>query len=171
MIHDRFANVVDSKTEGIMARFGAGFETSWGGYGAYGTWRREMNTERTVDWRPGARRASEGHDTRQVFRRGAATVRAIWSVSHRSGFANALGTGRFDPWTGHDLRVGLDQPGGAGRAPDHGRHLQPDRRGLHGRHREPGEHGRPHRGRMGADVLSVAQHGVLRDVVMYGRPR
>ena len=111
VIHDRFANVVDSKTEGIMARFGAGFETSWGGYGAYGTWRREMNTERTVDGVPApVVRPKDMIRARFSTRRG--DVRAIWSVSHRSGFANALGTGRFDPWTGHDLRVDWTNPVG-----------------------------------------------------------
>ena len=111
VIHDRFANVVDSKTEGIMARFGAGFETSWGGYGAYGTWRREMNTERTVDGVPTrVVRPKDMMRARFSTRRG--DVRAIWSVSHRSGFENAEGSGRFKSWTGHDLRVDWTNPVG-----------------------------------------------------------
>ncbi len=111
VIHDRFANVVDTKTEGIMARFGAGFETSWGGYGAYGTWRREMNTEKTVDGVPErVVRPKDMMRARISARRG--DVRAIWTVSYRSGFTNKLGTGRFSPWTGHDLRVDWTNPVG-----------------------------------------------------------
>ena len=111
VIHDRFANVVDTKTEGIMARFGAGFETSWGGYGAYGTWRREMNTDKTVDGVPErVVRPKDMMRARFSTRRG--DVRAIWTASYRSGFTNKLGTGRFSPWTGHDLRVDWTNPVG-----------------------------------------------------------
>lgn len=111
VIHDRFANVVDVKTEGIMARFGAGFETSWGGYGAYGTWRRETNTALTIDGVPErVVRPKDMMRARISARRGG--VRAIWTASYRSGFANALGTGRFSPWTGHDLRVDWTNPVG-----------------------------------------------------------
>ncbi len=109
VIYDRFANVVDAKTEGIMARFGAGFETSWGGYGAYGTWRREMNTDLTVDGVPErVVRPKDMLRARISARRGG--VRAIWTASYRSGFSNQLGTGRFSPWTGHDLRVDWTNP-------------------------------------------------------------
>ena len=170
VIHDRFANVVDAKTEGITARFGAGFETSWGGYGAYGTWRRETATKLTVDGVPErVVRPKDMLRARISARRGG--VRAIWTASYRSGFTNQQGTGRFAPWTGHDLRVDWTNPMGAGRAPDHRRRLQPDRRGLHGRHREPGEHGRPDGGRMGADVLPGDQHGVLSTVCAGGFPQ
>ncbi len=109
VIYDRFANVVDAKTEGIMARFGAGFETSWGGYGAYGTWRRETNTDLTVDGVPErVVRPKDMLRARFSARRG--DVRAIWTASYRSGFSNQLGTGRFSPWTGHDLRVDWTNP-------------------------------------------------------------
>ena len=109
LIYDRFANVVDAKTEGIMARFGAGFETSWGGYGAYGTWRREINTDLTVDGVPErVVRPKDMLRARISARRGG--VRAIWTASYRSGFSNQLGTGRFSPWTGHDLRVDWTNP-------------------------------------------------------------
>ena len=111
VIHDSFANVVDAKTEGIMARFGAGFETSWGGYGAYGTWRREINTDLTVDGVPErVVRPKDMLRARISARRG--DVRAIWTASYRSGFSNAQGTGRFSPWTGHDLRVDWTNPAG-----------------------------------------------------------
>ena len=109
VIHDRYANVVDAKTEGIMARFGAGFETSWGGYGAYGTWRREINTDLTVDGVPErVVRPKDMLRARISARRGG--VRAIWTASYRSGFLNQQGTGRFSPWTGHDLRVDWTNP-------------------------------------------------------------
>ena len=108
-IYDRYANVIDTKTEGIMARFGAGFETSWGGYGAYGTWRREINTNKTVDGIPErVVRPKDMLRARISARRGG--VRAIWTASYRSGFSNQLGTGRFSPWTGHDLRVDWTNP-------------------------------------------------------------
>ena len=111
VIHDRLANVVDAKTEGIMARFGAGFETSWGGYGAYGTWRREINTNKTVDGVPErVVRPKDMVRARISARRGG--VRSIWTVSHRSGFENASGSGRFKSWTGHDLRVDWTNPAG-----------------------------------------------------------
>lgn len=111
LIHDRFANVVDAKTEGIMARFGASFETSWGGFGAYGTWRRETDTDRTVDGVPvRVVRPKDMMRARLSARRG--DVRAIWTVSHRSGFKNEEGTGSFDAWTGHDLRVDWTNPVG-----------------------------------------------------------
>ena len=111
LIHDRFANVVDAKTEGIMARFGATFETSWGGFGAYGTWRRETDTDLTVDGVPvRVVRPKDMMRARLSARRG--DVRAIWTVSHRSGFKNQEGTGSFDPWTGHDLRVDWTNPVG-----------------------------------------------------------
>ena len=111
VIHDRFANVVDAKTEGIMARFGTSFETSWGGFGAYGTWRREMDTDRTIDGVPTrVVRPKDMMRARLSARRG--DVRAIWTVSHRSGFKNEEGTGSFDSWTGHDLRVDWTNPVG-----------------------------------------------------------
>ena len=111
LIHDRFANVVDEKTEGITARFGASFETSWGVLGAYGTWRREMDTDRTVAGVPTrVVRPKDMMRARLSARRG--DVRAIWTVSHRSGFKNAEGSGSFDPWTGHDLRVDWTNPVG-----------------------------------------------------------
>ena len=109
LIYDRYANVVDTKTEGIMARFGSSFETSWGGYGAYGTWRREINTDKTVDGVPErVVRPKDMLRARLSARRG--DVRAIWTASYRSGFSNQLGTGRFSPWTGHDLRVDWTNP-------------------------------------------------------------
>ena len=109
VIHDRYANVVDAKTEGIMARFGASFKTSWGGYGAYGTWRRETNTALTIDGVPErvVRPKDMVRGRISAWRGG---VRAIWTASYRSGFANQLGTGRFSPWTGHDLRVDWTNP-------------------------------------------------------------
>ena len=111
VIHDRLANVVDAKTEGFTARFGAGFETSWGGYGVYGTWRRETAAERTVDGVPErVVRPKDMMRARFSARRGG--VRAIWTASYRSGFGNKRGTGRFSPWTGHDLRVDWTNPGG-----------------------------------------------------------
>ena len=111
VIHDRFANVVDGKTEGIMARFGASLETSWGGFGAYGTWRREMDTDRSVDGVPTrVVRPKDMMRARLSARRG--DVRAIWTVSHRSGFKNQEGTGSFDSWTGHDLRLDWTNPAG-----------------------------------------------------------
>ncbi len=111
VIHDRYANTVEAKTEGITARFGAGFETSWGGYGAYGTWRRETNTKKTVDGVPErVVRPKDMLRARFSARRG--DVRAIWTASHRSGFLNERGTGRFSPWTGHDLRVDWTSPWG-----------------------------------------------------------
>ncbi|MDE0538677.1 MAG: TonB-dependent receptor, partial [Rhodospirillales bacterium] len=111
VIHDRFANVVDAKTEGFTARFGAGFETSWGGYGAYGTWRRETATKLTVDGVPErVVRPKDMMRARISARRGG--VRAIWTASYRSGFTNQQGTGRFSPWTGHDLRVDWTNPWG-----------------------------------------------------------
>ena len=111
VIRDRFANVVDGKTEGIMARFGTTFETSWGGFGAYGTWRREMDTDRSVDGVPTrVVRPKDMVRARLSARRG--DVRAIWTVSHRSGFKNEQGTGSFDSWTGHDLRVDWTNPVG-----------------------------------------------------------
>ena len=111
VIHDRFANVVDAQTEGITARFGASFETSWGGYGAYGTWRRETATRLTVDGVPErVVRPKDMLRARLSAWRGG--VRAIWTASHRSGFANQQGTGRFSPWTGHDLRVDWTNPVG-----------------------------------------------------------
>ncbi len=111
VIHDRFANVVDSKTEGFTARFGAGFETSWGGYGAYGTWRRETDTDLIVDGVPErVVRPKDMLRARLSAWRGG--VRAIWTASYRSGFTNQLGTGRFSSWTGHDLRVDWTNPAG-----------------------------------------------------------
>ncbi|MDE0415536.1 MAG: TonB-dependent receptor [bacterium] len=111
VIHDRFANVVNAKTEGIMARFGASFETSWGGYGAYGTWRRETDTELTVDGVPTrVVRPKDMMRARLSAWRGDARV--VWTVSHRSGFTNQQGTGRFSSWTGHDLRVDWTNPVG-----------------------------------------------------------
>ena len=110
-IHDRFANVVDGKIEGIMARFGTSFETSWGGFGAYGTWRRETDTDRTVAGVPTrVARPKDMIRARLSARRD--DVRAIWTVSHRSGFKNEQGSGSFDPWTGHDLRVDWTNPVG-----------------------------------------------------------
>ncbi len=114
LIHDRFANVVDGKTEGIMARFGTSFETSWGGFGAYGTWRREMDTDRTVAGVP-TRVVRPKDMVRARLSAWRGNVRAIWTVSHRSGFKNEQGTGSFDPWTGHDLRVDWTNPVGLGR--------------------------------------------------------
>ena len=111
VIHDRFANVVDAKTEGFTARFGAGFETTWGGLGAYGTWRRETATRLTVDGVPErVVRPKDMLRARFSARRGG--VRAIWTASYRSGFTNQQGTGRFSPWTGHDLRVDWTNPWG-----------------------------------------------------------
>ena len=111
LIHDRFANVVDGKTEGIMARFGTSFETSWGGFGAYGTWRREMDTDRTVAGVP-TRVVRPKDMVRARLSAWRGDVRAIWTVSHRSGFKNEQGTGSFDSWTGHDLRVDWTNPVG-----------------------------------------------------------
>ena len=111
VIHDRFANVVDTKTEGVTARFGAGFETSWGGYGAYGTWRREANTKKTVDGIP-TRVVRPKDMMRARFSAWRGGVRAIWTASYRSGFLNEQGSGRFAPWTGHDLRVDWTNPAG-----------------------------------------------------------
>ena len=111
VIHDRFANVVDTKTEGITTRFRSSFNTSWGGYGAYGTWRRETATRLTVDGVP--ERVVRPKDMmRARFSAWRGAVRAIWSVSYRSGFANRQGTGRFAPWTGHDFRVDWTNPAG-----------------------------------------------------------
>jgi len=111
VIHDRFANVVDQKIEGFTARFGAGFETSWGGYGAYGTWRRETAAEKTVDGVPTrVVRPKDMMRARLSAWRGG--VRAIWTASYRSGFLNERGSGRFAPWTGHDLRVDWTNPAG-----------------------------------------------------------
>ncbi len=111
VIHDRYANTIEAKTEGITARFGAGFETSWGGYGAYGTWRRETATRLTVDGVPErVVRPKDMLRARISARRGG--VRAIWTASYRSGFLNNRGTGRFSPWTGHDLRVDWTNPAG-----------------------------------------------------------
>ncbi len=111
VIRDRFANVVDQKIEGFTARFGAGFETSWGGLGAYGTWRRETATKKTVDGIPTrVVRPKDMLRARFSARRGG--VRAIWTASYRSGFLNEQGSGRFSPWTGHDLRVDWTNPAG-----------------------------------------------------------
>ena len=111
VIYDRYANVVDAKTEGITARFGASFETSWGGYGAYGTWRRETDTDLIVDGVPErVVRPKDMMRARISARRGG--VRAIWTASYRSGFLNKRGTGKFNPWTGHDLRVDWTNPVG-----------------------------------------------------------
>lgn len=113
-IHDRLANVVDEEVEGIMARFGAGFTTAWGGFGAYGTWRREMDTDRTVAGvSTRVVRPKDMMRARLSARRG--DVRAIWTVSHRSGFKNEQGSGSFDSWTGHDLRVDWTNPLGLDR--------------------------------------------------------
>ena len=110
-IHDRLANVIDEEVEGITARFGAGFTTGWGGFGAYGTWRREMDTDRTVAGVPTrVVRPKDMMRARLSARRG--NVRAIWTVSHRSGFKNEQGSGSFDSWTGHDLRVDWTNPVG-----------------------------------------------------------
>ncbi|MDE0334810.1 MAG: TonB-dependent receptor [Defluviicoccus sp.] len=108
-IHDRLANVVNEETKGITARFGTGFATSWGWLGAYGTWRREFDTDRTVAGvQTRVVRPKDMMRARFFARR--ANVRAVWTASHRSGFKNAQGSGSFDPWTGHDLRVDWTNP-------------------------------------------------------------
>ena len=85
--------------------------TSWGGYGAYGTWRRETATKLTVDGVPErVVRPKDMLRARISARRGG--VRAIWTASYRSGFTNQQGSGRFAPWTGHDLRVDWTNPWG-----------------------------------------------------------
>ena len=113
-IHDRLANVVDEEVEGLTARFGAGFTTGWGGFGAYGTWRREMDTDRTVAGvRTRVVRPKDMMRARLSARRG--NVRGIWTVSRRSGFKNEQGSGSFDSWTGHDLRVDWTNPLGLDR--------------------------------------------------------
>ena len=155
VIHDRFANVVDAKTEGIMARFGATFETSWGGFGAYGTWRRETDVDRTVDGVPTrVVRPKDMMRARLSAWRGG--VRAIWTVSHRSGFKNEEGTGSFDPWTGHDLRVDWTNPVGLDGVRITGGIFNLTDAGYSIEHRGPVERGRPHRSGMGADVLPGA---------------
>ena len=111
LIYDRLDNVVDDETQGIMARFGTSFATSWGGFGAYGTWRREFDTDRTVAGvQTRVVRPKDMMRARLSARRG--NVRAIWTVSHRSGFKNEQGSGSFDSWTGHDLRVDWMKPAG-----------------------------------------------------------
>ena len=109
----------ETETRGIRLHLGAGWETDWADLALDLHATRTLHHEQVVLGveSPGGYPRGRAYAVLQA-RRG--DVAASWSVYGRSGYLNALETGRYSTWYGHDLTlqwcdalgIGLDLTGG-----------------------------------------------------------
>ncbi|MDE0704434.1 MAG: TonB-dependent receptor [Rhodospirillaceae bacterium] len=110
-IYDSFANVVDTELQGVTARFGGGFRTSWGIFGARGAWRHVTRAKRRVAGNS-ERYVIPRNMVRAGFLASRGNLSFIWTSNYRSGFRNSAGTGEFKSWFGHDAVLDWKAPMG-----------------------------------------------------------
>ncbi len=110
-IHNGFENIVETKIQGVQARFGSGFRTGWGTVGFRGAWRHITDAERHIN------NVKDGYPVpRDAVRFGVEARRGnlsvSWAGNYRSGFENRSSTGKFKSWTGYDLAMRWNKPWG-----------------------------------------------------------
>lgn len=103
-IHDRFANIVETRISGLNTRFGARTETGWGFVAMRGFWRYVASSEESIAGEKEPYPLPR-HAVRVVASTGRGGLTVFWAVNYRDEIQSRSGDGRFESWTGHDLTL------------------------------------------------------------------